>query len=57
MGVPLQIEDLLFNIVRKKQRNRGCFVCGEKGHFRDNCSNMTEPTKRSKGKAPTSVKT
>jgi hypothetical protein len=43
MGVPLQVEDLLFNIVRKKQRNRGCFACGVKGHFRDNCPNMVEP--------------
>jgi hypothetical protein len=58
MGVPLQVEDLLFNIDRKKQRKRGCFACGEKGHFRDNCPNMVEPTKRrSKGKALTSVKT
>jgi hypothetical protein len=28
MGVPLQVEDLLFNIDRKKQRKRGCFTCG-----------------------------
>jgi uncharacterized coiled-coil protein SlyX len=58
MGVPLQVEDLLFNIDRKKQRKRGCFVCGEKGHFRDNCPTMAEPKKeRSKGKALTSVRT
>jgi hypothetical protein len=58
MGVPLQVEDVLFNIDRKKQRKRGCFACGEKGHFRDNCPNMAEPKKgRSKGKALTSVKT
>jgi hypothetical protein len=58
MGVPLQVEDLLFNIVKKKQRKRVCFACGEKGHFRDNCPNMAEPTKgRSKGKALTSAKT
>jgi hypothetical protein len=58
MGVPLQVEDLLFNIVRKKQRKRGCFACGEKGHFRDSCPTMVEPKKeRSKGKALTSVKT
>jgi hypothetical protein len=30
MGVPLQVEDLLFNIDRKKQRKRGCFACGER---------------------------
>jgi hypothetical protein len=58
MGVPLQVEDLLFNIERKKKRKRGCFACGEKGHFRDNCPNMAEATKgRTKGKALTSVKT
>jgi hypothetical protein len=58
MGVPLQVEDLLFNIDGKRQINRGCFACRKKGHFRDNCRNMTEPTKRrSKGKALTIVKT
>jgi hypothetical protein len=58
MGVPLQVEDLLFNIDMKKQRNRGCFACGEKGHFRDNCPTMAEPKKeRSKGKMLTSVRT
>jgi hypothetical protein len=58
MGVPLQVEDLLFNIDRKKQRKKGCFTCMEKGHFRDNCPTMAEPKKeRSKGKALTSVKT
>jgi hypothetical protein len=46
MGVLLQVEDLLFNIDRKKQRKRGCFTCGEKGHFWDNCPNMVEPKKR-----------
>jgi hypothetical protein len=58
MGVPLQVEDLLFNIDRKKQRKRGFLSCGKKGHLRDNCPNMVEPTKRrSKGKALISVKT
>jgi hypothetical protein len=58
MGVPLQVDDLFFNIDRKKQRKRGCFACGEKGHFRDRCPTMAEPKKdRNKGKALTSVKT
>jgi hypothetical protein len=58
MGVPLQVEDLLFNIDMKKQRKKGCFACGEKGHFRDNYPTMAEPKKeRSKGKALTSVNT
>jgi hypothetical protein len=58
MGVPLQVENLLFNINKKKQRKRECFACREKGHFRDSCPTMAEPKKgRSKGKALTSVKT
>jgi hypothetical protein len=58
MGVPLQVEDLLFNIDREKQIKRGCFACEEKVHFRDICPTMAEPEReRSKGKALTSVKT
>jgi FtsZ-binding cell division protein ZapB len=56
--VPLQVEDLLFNIDRENQRKRECFACGEKGHFRDMCPTMAKPKKeRSKGKTLTSVKT
>jgi hypothetical protein len=58
MSVLVQVEDLLFNIDRKKQRKRGCFACGEKGHFRDSCPTLAEPKKeRRKGKALTRVKT
>jgi hypothetical protein len=57
MGVSLQVEDLLFNIDRKSKK-RGCFTCGEKGHFWDNCPNSAEPKmRRSKGKVLISVKT
>jgi hypothetical protein len=56
MGVPLQVEDLLFNI-DGKSKERECFACRKKGHIRDNCPNIVEPEKRSKGKALTSVKT
>jgi hypothetical protein len=56
--VPLQVEDLLFDIDRKKQKKRGCFVCEDKGHLRDNCLTMVEPKRgRSKSKALKSVKT
>jgi hypothetical protein len=55
MGMPLQVEDLLFNIDRKKQRKRGFFAYKEKGHFRDSCPNMAKPS--SKGKMLTCVKT
>jgi hypothetical protein len=58
IGAPLQVENLFFNIDKKKQRKIGCFTCREKGHFRDSCPNMIESVKgRSKGKALTSVKT
>jgi hypothetical protein len=57
IGVPLHVEDLLFNIDKKKQRKRGCFTCREKGHLKDSWPNMAEPIKgRSKGKVLTSVK-
>jgi hypothetical protein len=39
MGVPLQVEDLLFNIDRKKQRKRGCFACGGEGPLQGQLSN------------------
>jgi hypothetical protein len=58
MSVPVQVEDLLFNTDKKKQRKRGCFACGENDHFRDNFPNSGEPKKsESKGKALTSLKT
>jgi hypothetical protein len=43
MGVPLQVEDILFNIDRKEQIKRGCLTCWEKDHFRDNCPNKATP--------------
>jgi hypothetical protein len=52
------VEDILFNINRKEQKKKRCFICGDKGHFRDNCPSMGEPKKsRSKGKALTTIKT
>lgn len=33
MGVLIQVEDILFNVDRKEQRKKGCFECGEKGHY------------------------
>jgi hypothetical protein len=58
MALPLQVKDILFNIDMKKQRKRGCFTYGEKGHFGDSCPNIVEPTKeRNKGKTLTSIKT
>jgi hypothetical protein len=58
MGVPLQVEDLLFNIDRKKQRKRGCFACGEKATSGTTVQLWPNPKGRgAKGKALTSVKT
>jgi hypothetical protein len=58
MGVPLHVEDLLFNIDRKKQRKRGCFACGENATLGTTVQIWPNPQKgRSKGKALTSVKT
>jgi hypothetical protein len=58
MVVPIKVKDLLLTLTGKKQRKRGCFTCGDKGHFRDNYPNMVKPKKRrSKDKALTSVKT
>jgi hypothetical protein len=57
-GVPLQVEDLLFNIDRKKRRKRWYFACGEKVHFWDSCPNTTEPKKRrAKARRVQSIKT
>jgi hypothetical protein len=46
MGVPLQVEDLLFNIDRKKQRKRGCFACGEKDHSGTAVQQWLNPKRR-----------
>jgi hypothetical protein len=57
MGVPLHVEDILFNIDEKEQRKRGCFTCRENGHFWDNCLNKVVPKKRRiKGKALTTIR-
>ena len=32
-GVPIQIQDLIFTNQRNEQRKRGCYGCGELGHF------------------------
>jgi hypothetical protein len=57
MGVPLCRSRIFSLTLTKKQRNRECFACGEKGHFRNNCPNMDESKKRrSKGKTLTSVR-
>jgi hypothetical protein len=55
-GCALQVEDLLFNIDRKKQRKRGCFACGEKATLGTAVQIWPNP-KRGGGKVLTSIKT
>jgi hypothetical protein len=33
MGMPIKVEDTLFNIDKDKEIKNGCFECGKKGHF------------------------
>ena len=48
-GVPIQIEDFIFTNQRNKQRKKGCYGCGELGHFVEVCPN--KPTPKTKKKA------
>ena len=48
-GVPIQIQDLIFTNQRNEQRKRGCYGCGELGHFVEVCPN--KPTPKTKKKA------
>jgi hypothetical protein len=59
MVVPLQVEYILFNINRKEQRKRGCFTCGEKGHFSRIIAQLGPNLRRgrSKGKELTTINT
>jgi hypothetical protein len=52
MGVPMQEEDIIFNIVRKEQRKRRYFTYREKGHYQDNRPNKTTPKTRVNPKYP-----
>jgi hypothetical protein len=36
-GVPITIEDIMFTDQRRRQRKNGCFGCGRKGHFVEDC--------------------
>ena len=58
-GVPIQIQDLVFTNQRNEQRKRGCYGCGEVGHFVEVCPNKATPKtkkKACKNKALTSIK-
>ena len=48
-GVPIQIQDFIFTNQRNEQRKKGCYGCGELGHFVEVCPN--KPTPKTKKKA------
>ena len=58
-GVPIQIQDLIFTNQRNEQRKRGCYGCGELGHFVEACPNKPTPKtkkKTCKNQALTSIR-
>jgi hypothetical protein len=60
--VPIQIEDCIFTNQRREQRKKGCYGCGKKGNFVEDClTNKPTPKdkkkKACKAEALTSIKT
>ena len=58
-GVPIQIQDLIFTNQRNEQRKKGCYGCGELGHFVEVYPNKPTPKtkkKTCKDKALTSIR-
>ena len=57
-GVPIQIQDLIFTNQRNEQRKRGCYRCGELGHFVEVCPNKPTPKTKKvcKNQALTSIR-
>ena len=57
-GVLIQIQDLIFTNQRNEQRKKGCYGCGELGHFVEVCPNKPTPKakKACKNKALTSIR-
>ena len=48
-GVSIQIQDIIFTNQRNEQGKKGCYGCGELGHFVEVCPN--KPTPKTKKKA------
>jgi hypothetical protein len=42
-GVPTQVQDFIFTNQRREQRKKGCYGCGELGHFMVVCPNKPAP--------------
>jgi hypothetical protein len=58
-GVPAQVQDFIFTNQRREQRKKGCYGCGELGHFMVVCPNKPTPKikkKACKDKALTSTR-
>ena len=47
-GVPIQIQDFIFTNQKNEQRKRGCYGCGEVGHFVEVCPNKPTPKTKKK---------
>lgn len=52
MSVSIQVEDIIFNIDRKEQRNKGCFRCNKKRRFVKDCPNKTISKDKKRGARP-----
>ena len=48
-GVPIQIQDLVFTNQRNEQRKRGCYGCGEWGHFCGSLSKQAHTQDKEEG--------
>ena len=47
-GVPIQIQDFIFTNQRNEQRKKGCYGCGELGHFVEDYPNKLTPKTKKK---------
>ncbi|XP_066333144.1 uncharacterized protein [Miscanthus floridulus] len=62
-GVPIQIKDCIFTNQRREQRKKGCYGCGKRGHFVEDCpTNKPTPkdkkmVRKAKRQSLTSIKT
>ena len=48
-GAPIQIQDFIFTNQRNEQRKRGCYGCGELGHFVEVCPNKAHTQDKEEG--------
>ena len=48
-GVPIQIQDFIFTNQRNEQTKKGCYGCGELGHFVEVCPNNPHTQDKEEG--------